>query len=81
MVAHPWPHFPWIGGYSHSGVRLLCIVLMAYLQSPARTEDNFGFRMEMGRIAPASIASVHGFANPFQTPPALPPGSHRYRHT
>src|SRR5258708_24202955 len=31
------------------------------------TEDNFGFGWEMGRIA-ASIASGHGFANPFQTP-------------
>src|SRR5258708_19668236 len=48
------------------GVRVLCIVVM-HTYKVRTTEDNFGFGWEMGRIA-ASIASGHGFANPFQTP-------------
>lgn len=48
------------------GVRVLCIVGM-HTYKVRTTEDNFGFGWEMGRIA-ASVASGHGFANPFQTP-------------
>lgn len=48
------------------GLRVLCILAM-HTYKVRTTEDNFGFGWEMGRIA-ASIASGHGFANPFQTP-------------
>ena len=57
--------FPWMVGIAF-GVRVLCIVVM-HTYKVRTTEDNFGFGWEMGRIA-ASIASGHGFANPFQTP-------------
>src|SRR4029077_4180596 len=56
---------PWIVGIAF-GLRVLCIVVM-HTYRVRTTEDNFGFGWEMGRIA-ASIASGHGFANPFQTP-------------
>jgi 4-amino-4-deoxy-L-arabinose transferase-like glycosyltransferase len=57
--------FPWMVGIAFS-VRVLCIVVM-HTYKVRTTEDNFGFGWEMGRIA-ASIASGHGFANPFLTP-------------
>ncbi len=57
--------FPWTVGIAF-GLRVLCIVVM-HTYKVRTTEDNFGFGWEMGRIA-ASIASGHGFANPFQTP-------------
>ena len=57
--------FPWMVGIAF-GLRVLCIVVM-HTYKVRTTEDNFGFGWEMGRIA-ASIASGHGFANPFQTP-------------
>lgn len=51
------------------GIRVLCIVVM-HTYKVRTTEDNFGFGWEMGRIG-ASIASGHGFGNPFQTPTGL----------
>ena len=57
--------FPCMVGIAFA-VRVLCIVVM-HTYKVRTTEDNFGFGWEMGRIA-ASIASGHGFANPFQTP-------------
>src|SRR5258708_16515683 len=57
--------FPWMVGIAF-GLRVLCILVM-HPYKVRTTEDNFGFGWEMGRIA-ASIASGHGFANPFQTP-------------
>jgi 4-amino-4-deoxy-L-arabinose transferase-like glycosyltransferase len=57
--------FPWMVGIAF-GLRVLCIIVM-HTYKVRTTEDNFGFGWEMGRIA-ASIASGHGFANPFQTP-------------
>jgi 4-amino-4-deoxy-L-arabinose transferase-like glycosyltransferase len=56
--------FPWMVGIAF-GLRVLCIAVM-HTYKVRTTEDNFGFGWEMGRIA-ASIASGHGFANPFQT--------------
>jgi hypothetical protein len=60
--------FPWMVGVAF-GVRVLCIIVM-HTYKVRTTEDNFGFGWEMGRIG-ASIASGHGFANPFQTPTGL----------
>ncbi len=57
--------FPWMIGIAFS-IRVLCIVVM-HTYKVRTTEDNFGFGWEMGRIG-ASIASGHGFGNPFQTP-------------
>jgi 4-amino-4-deoxy-L-arabinose transferase-like glycosyltransferase len=57
--------FPWMVGIAF-GLRVLCILVM-HTYKVRTTENNFGFGWEMGRIA-ASIASGHGFANPFQTP-------------
>src|SRR6267154_4089770 len=57
--------FPWMVAIAF-GIRVLCIVVM-HTYKVRTTEDNFGFGWEMGRIG-ASIASGHGFANPFQTP-------------
>jgi 4-amino-4-deoxy-L-arabinose transferase-like glycosyltransferase len=60
--------FPWMVAIAF-GIRVLCILLM-HTYKVRTTEDNFGFGWEMGRIG-ASIASGHGFANPFQTPTGL----------
>jgi 4-amino-4-deoxy-L-arabinose transferase-like glycosyltransferase len=57
--------FPWMVGIAF-GLRVLCIILM-HTYKVRTTEENFGFGWEMGRIG-ASIASGHGFSNPFQTP-------------
>jgi hypothetical protein len=60
--------FPWMVAIAF-GIRVLCILLM-HTYKVRTTEDNFGFGWEMGRIG-ASIASGHGFSNPFQTPTGL----------
>ncbi len=57
--------FPWMIGIAF-GIRVLCIIVM-HTYKVRTTEDNFGFGWEMGRIG-ASIATGHGFGNPFQTP-------------
>ena len=48
------------------GLRVFCILVM-HTYKFRTTDDNFSFGWEMGRIA-ASIASGHGFGNPFHYP-------------
>src|SRR6266478_45436 len=55
----------WMVGIAFT-VRVLCIVVM-HTYKVRTTESNFGFGWEMGRIG-ASLASGHGFSNPFQYP-------------
>jgi len=55
----------WMVGIAFT-VRVLCIVVM-HTYKVRTTESNFGFGWEMGRIG-ASLASGHGFSDPFQYP-------------
>src|SRR5579864_2423872 len=53
---------PWIVGTAFA--LRLCWIVIGHTYRLKTTDDNFSFGWEMGRIA-ASIASGHGFSNPF----------------
>jgi 4-amino-4-deoxy-L-arabinose transferase-like glycosyltransferase len=53
---------PWVVGIAFA--LRLCWIVIGHTYRFKTTDDNFSFGWEMGRIA-ASIASGHGFSNPF----------------